>query len=62
MTAEWAWELSEDSDNNSDIKTLRPIWDTDENMSKIDMQRQAVMKNCGCKKRECDPSHSFVFV
>ena len=25
-------------------------------MSKIDMQRQAVMQKCGCKKTECDPN------
>ena len=39
---EWAWELKEDD-------TRKPIWDTDENITKVDMQRQAVMQKCGCK-------------
>ena len=45
---EWAWELKEDD-------TLKPIWDTDENITKVDMQRQAVMQKCGCKKTQCHP-------
>ena len=49
---DWAWLINE----KDDITELIPIWDTSENMEKMDVQRQSIMQKCGCKKTQCNPT------
>ena len=49
---DWGWELS--SVNGRHIPT--PVWDTEENMQKVDIIRQSIMHKCACKKTACNPT------
>ena len=43
----YGWEYG------SDMKTVKPKWDSEESIEKIDLIRKAVIKKCGCGTTRC---------
>ena len=49
------WSVPENSKDGVPM----PVWDTLENMAKVDIRRQAIMQKCECKKSGCNPSKNY---